>query len=332
MYKKYNPGFAINFNSTNDSSNKIKKIKLNKYNLYYYNDKWQLPVKTEKNVFDIYFRNKDLPTNYFAFPWATLIDEYTFNKNKDLIEVISQFKIKDSECFTVCQHISFKRIIPVLEKIGITHLFTPHKSKLDNMFIKTNIVIIPFVLYPVNQNIELENFYNCKYLYSFVGSYNKYYLTDIRNKIKNLKKTNRNLINVKSEWFFHKHVYENQLKNNNYENILENEDLNFQNILKNSKFSLCPSGTGVNSIRIFEALSFGSIPVILSDNIILPSFLLKANCLLLFKENNIDKIDTLLNNISLEEVNLMKKNCLNFYKNFIRGDNFVKLINKFFTS
>ena len=58
MYKKYNSGFAINFNSTNDSSDKIKKIKLNKYNLYYYNDKWQLTVKTEKNVFDIYFRNK----------------------------------------------------------------------------------------------------------------------------------------------------------------------------------------------------------------------------------------------------------------------------------
>ena len=48
-------------------------------------------------------------TNYFTFPLAILIDEYTFNKNNNLIKVISQFKIKDSECFTVCQHISFRK-------------------------------------------------------------------------------------------------------------------------------------------------------------------------------------------------------------------------------
>ena len=157
MIKKYNPGIPINLNSLNDYSYKIKIKKINNYNLYYYNEKWQTPVITEKNVFDIYFKNKDLPTNYFAFPWATLIDQYNFNKNTYLIDIVNKYKINDEICFTICQHICFKRIIPILEKIGITHLFTPHKSKLDYKFIKTNIVIIPFILYPVNQNDKLED-------------------------------------------------------------------------------------------------------------------------------------------------------------------------------
>ena len=40
--------------------------------------------------------------------------------------------------------------------------------------------------------------------------------------------------------------------------------------LQNSCFALCPSGSGPNSIRLWEALGYGSIPVILSDELQLP--------------------------------------------------------------
>ena len=252
------------------------------------------------------------------------------DKYKRIISQNIRIIIQDKICFTVCQHISFKRIIPILENIGITHLFTPHKSKLDSMFIQTNIIIIPFILYPVNQNIKLENFLNDKYLYSFIGNYEEYYLSDIRYKIKNLKNTEKNYINIKSKWHFYNYVYKNQIKKNSFENNSEIQDINFQNYLKNSRFSLCPSGSGVNSIRLFESLSFGSIPIILSDNIILPSILLNSNCIILLKEEYIDKIDNILNTYSIEKINLMKKNCINFYKNFIKDDNFIKLINIYF--
>ena len=36
------------------------------------------------------------------------------------------------------------------------------------------------------------------------------------------------------------------------------------------QYCLCPSGTGPNSIRLWEAIAFKSIPVILSDNLALP--------------------------------------------------------------
>jgi hypothetical protein len=44
----------------------------------------------------------------------------------------------------------------------------------------------------------------------------------------------------------------------------------FADILRNSKFALCPRGTGTGSIRLFEAMSMAVAPVIVSDGWIAP--------------------------------------------------------------
>lgn len=44
----------------------------------------------------------------------------------------------------------------------------------------------------------------------------------------------------------------------------------FINALRKSFLTLCPAGTGKNSIRFFETLSMGRIPVLISDNCVLP--------------------------------------------------------------
>jgi hypothetical protein len=40
--------------------------------------------------------------------------------------------------------------------------------------------------------------------------------------------------------------------------------------IENSKFVLCPRGQGLNSIRFFEAVAAGRIPILISDNVKLP--------------------------------------------------------------
>jgi hypothetical protein len=40
--------------------------------------------------------------------------------------------------------------------------------------------------------------------------------------------------------------------------------------VQRSVFALCPSGSGPNSIRLWEALGYGAIPVILADRLWLP--------------------------------------------------------------
>jgi hypothetical protein len=41
-------------------------------------------------------------------------------------------------------------------------------------------------------------------------------------------------------------------------------------VLKNSKYILCPRGAGLNTFRFFETLAFGRIPVLVSDDTKLP--------------------------------------------------------------
>jgi hypothetical protein len=41
-------------------------------------------------------------------------------------------------------------------------------------------------------------------------------------------------------------------------------------IMNNSKFILCPRGAGLNSIRFFETLSYGRIPILIADHTSLP--------------------------------------------------------------
>ena len=45
----------------------------------------------------------------------------------------------------------------------------------------------------------------------------------------------------------------------------------YAEVLARSEFSLCPRGAGVGSIRLFEAMQAGSVPVLLSDAYVLPA-------------------------------------------------------------
>lgn len=58
----------------------------------------------------------------------------------------------------------------------------------------------------------------------------------------------------------------------NSEAVGEREN-NYRRILSSSKFTLCPRGTGPGSIRFWEALASGSIPILISDSIKLPEIL-----------------------------------------------------------
>lgn len=44
----------------------------------------------------------------------------------------------------------------------------------------------------------------------------------------------------------------------------------YVDVLARSRFTLCPAGSGTSSYRFFEAMRAGSVPVILSDHLVLP--------------------------------------------------------------
>ena len=85
------------------------------------------------------------------------------------------------------------------------------------------------------------------YLFSFAGSFRT---SPIRKKLKYLNSHNKSVIV------------------NSLDDKMNNEE--YANLLLDSKFVLCPRGISPSSIRIFETIKCGRIPVIISDEWIPP--------------------------------------------------------------
>ena len=97
--------------------------------------------------------------------------------------------------------------------------------------------------------------------------------------------------------------------------------ITFNYLLINSKYTLCPSGSGPNSIRFWEALGAGSIPILLADTLELPEHELWNNAILRIPEKNVSKLSEILNSISASQENIMRENCIKLYNYF--KDNYI---------
>ncbi|WP_428739671.1 WcbI family polysaccharide biosynthesis putative acetyltransferase [Sulfurimonas sp.] len=246
---------------------------------------WQYPAITEQYVFQ---KISDLPNIgnnnvYIAFPWATLIDKLNKQGKKasqdlfDVLNIIKKQIPKNKNVITVCQHILMLKFEEIFADVGITHVFWTHAVKGQTKFSKyQNIKIYPFPLYPVQAaNVQKINYdKDRKVLYSFVGARsNQWYLTQSRSYIIDLlKDDSRGIVIGRDTWHFNKIVYDHQIEKNtdNKELIDDKATVEFKEIVQDSIFSLCPSGTGPNSIRLWESIGFGAIPVILADTYLPP--------------------------------------------------------------
>ncbi len=60
------------------------------------------------------------------------------------------------------------------------------------------------------------------------------------------------------------------------------------------RFALCPRGNGVSSVRLFEALETGRVPVVLSNRFVPPANPAWRECVLQFDERRLDTLPALL--------------------------------------
>jgi hypothetical protein len=249
-----------------------------------YDAEWQFPAITEQHAFHQakMLLSGVLGTVYFAFPWATLID--LLNKKKEdatrLSKVLEETKrlIKPGErVVTVCQHIQMLKYQNMFADMGITDVFWAHAIKKQAVFPKhPTISIYPFPLYPVQAVGEnMTRSQNRPILYSFVGAKaTKWYLTQSRDFIiDNLGGDKRGIVVGRDNWHYERAVYEHQIDNKPipvHELVDKSRTKEFKDVLKDSVFSLCPSGSGPNSIRLWESIGLGTIPVILADTYLPP--------------------------------------------------------------
>ena len=64
--------------------------------------------------------------------------------------------------------------------------------------------------------------------------------------------------------------------------------------LSDSKFVLCPKGAGLSSMRLYESMRFGSVPVIISDDLKLPHGIEWSKMSIILKEKCITDLPSLL--------------------------------------
>lgn len=255
-----------------------------------YDRNWQFPAITEQHAFerlseDIHLRYDDGSVKYLAFPWATLIDNLLHNKqNPEKAAFLKQklLSLKPrlkgaSTVVTVCQHIHLLRFQEIFNEMGVTDIFWSHTVNSQPALPQfPEIALHAFPLFPVQaQDCVSIAHKRKKHLYSFIGAKaNQYYLTNSRNIIiEELSKTKTGLIVGNETWHFNKVVYDFQVRGlvDKPESLVDASLSNeFREIVRNSVFSLCPSGTGPNSIRLWESIGLGAIPVILADDLALP--------------------------------------------------------------
>lgn len=107
-------------------------------------------------------------------------------------------------------------------------------------------------------------------LYSFQGAYTPgLYLTPVRDWLLDLPPRPNAQLKRRQEWHYEQAVYREQVQGQpadaaRHAQLMAEADA-YASTLQHSCFALCPSGSGPNSIRLWEALGYGAIPVILSD-------------------------------------------------------------------
>lgn len=251
-------------------------------NIVAYDAHWQHPAITEQHAFNqvrlLAMRGGNAA--YLGFPWATLIDVSNHNKGdtdrlsalqsglERAARAVSGYK----QVITVCQHIHMLNFPELFEAAGVTDVFWSHATHGRIRFgDDRGLAIHPFPLYPVQipegPEIPIEE---RPYLFSFVGAKaTPIYLTQSRTfLIEELAEHPRGLVRDRETWHYNKVVYDHQVlaRAQSSAGLIDtNASEEFKQVMAQTQFALCPSGTGPNSIRLWETICSGAIPVVLAD-------------------------------------------------------------------
>lgn len=252
-----------------------------------HNSHWQFPAITELHAFA---KARELLPHvsgvcYLAFPWATLIDQANSKDDnvEELAGILRDLRVPGrgyERVVTVCQHIHMHQYADILTDAGVTDVFWAHAEKNQSEIVAANGKVLrvhAFPLYPV-QAVDIDRKQiagDRRYLFSFVGARaNEWYLTQSRNWILDqLSDHPRAMVAGRDTWHYQKVVYDLQIRKTATDSstLVDDEaSRHFRELLLSSIFSLCPSGSGPNSIRLWESIGAGSIPVILADTYQVP--------------------------------------------------------------
>lgn len=311
---------------------------------------WQFPCRTEAAAWEVHTevhhpaRMGDELHIYLGLPWATWIDfqrqqSWRGKGLKQMEQQIRLLKVRLSgirfalaelgarlRVHTVCQHIYWQDFVPVWEALGVTDLWLSHcpqKGPLGN-----KMSVHPWHLFAVNIEDTQRNgglrigrdVAEKSVLASFVGAHMPHYLSDIRLRLKSFANEDGFVIRVNEKWHFDDVVYQHQMNGKPLQESYQIDDsvAAYNALLSDSVFSLCPAGAGPNTLRLWESLAVGAIPVLLGDPVQLPAGgSLEAidwdSVVLRIEDDQLHGLPAMLRAMPLEERRRRQQACLAAY-------------------
>jgi hypothetical protein len=264
---------------------------------------WQYPAATEKQAFDNHRRlppgsNLDpaarIVHTYLGLPWATYIDRKHFPEDvaQWLQPRVLGLRRLAAELgwrlavHTVCQQIHWRRIVGQLQALQVTDLHLSHAETVHaDTAARTGLrlhswpLIAPNVEDPARSAglVAGKPLHEKRYLASFIGAHMPHYRSDVRLRLLEAAKASGRsdvLVDLGSEWHFNKVVYKEQVQNKaltaTEAQAHDSATQRYNEVLSDSVFSLCPEGAGPNTLRVWESMAVGAIPVILADTWVPP--------------------------------------------------------------
>jgi exostosin family protein len=297
---------------------------------------WQFPCRTEavawRNCLTVAepFLLAGRLNLYIGLPWATWIDALRKRSLESslrsavehqvgllsvyysgLRHVLSELGI-ELRLHTVCQHIYWQDMVPLWKRLGVTDLWLSHCPRQHEGF-----ELHPWGLFAVNvedpeRAVGIRRGVDPserKVLASFVGAYLPHYLNDVRLRLRQFVDQSDFVIRVTDKWHFEDVVYGHQISGVALDDAykIDNSVLEYNRLLSDSVFALCPSGAGSNTLRLWEALAIGAVPVLLGEFPQLPQggSLLSIDwkeIVLFVRDEDLPSLPTRLRSMPLEEI------------------------------
>lgn len=194
------------------------------------------PIRTEETIFN-QLKEVDLGLPLVSLPIAFSINKFGVPRTQQMIDEIER---KEScKKIYVCQHILVNKL-----SFGENMVFTPHTLEEDSYN------FVPHYNPAFQEKIAFTRTSDRNFNFSFMGDYNT---NSIREEI-GKRFSGMFPVQQTGKWFFsHDSATQQHLKSN------------YKRLLEDTKFPLCPQGTGPSTLRFFESLSSGGFPVIFNS-------------------------------------------------------------------
>jgi hypothetical protein len=262
---------------------------------------WQFPCRTEGAAQALHARRAprrdgtELHT-YLGLPWATWLDMR--RQVPDVLESVPELEMQRIRLgglhgavreaggrlrvHTVCQHIAWRDLLPLWQAIGVTDVWLSHLPSdpaARQALMRAGLQGHPWRLFAVNVEDPARRAgldigrdpAQRRWLASFVGAHAAHYVSDIRLRLRALAATPDLHIVLREGWHFEQVVYGHQIGGAPAPAGLDDDVRRYNELLTDSVFALCPSGAGPNTLRLWEALAAGTVPVLLGEMPVLPA-------------------------------------------------------------